>query len=66
MKASKRMEATIARMEKKWGKLNREYVVELNESNRVGRGYYDGCILTCDILKSLHIVVSHDGSSYYL
>jgi len=33
MKASKKMEATIARMEKKYGKLNREYFVENIISN---------------------------------
>ena len=64
LKSSKKMEATIARMEKKYGKLNRDYFVETIESNRVGRGFYDGCTLTCDILKSLHIVVAHDGTYY--
>ena len=66
MKASKKMEATIARMEKKYGKLNRDYFVEVREENRVGRGFYDGCTLTCDILKNLHIVVAHDGTYYTL
>lgn len=64
MKSSKKMEATIERMEKKYGKLNRDYFVETIESNRVGRGFYDGCTLTCDIIKSLYIVVSHDGTWY--
>lgn len=64
MKSSKKMEATIARMEKKYGKLNRDYFVEPIASNRVGRGFYDGCTLTCDILKNLHIVVAHDGTWY--
>ena len=64
LKSSKKMEATITRMEKKYGKLNRNYFVEAIESNRVGRGFYDGCTLTCDILKSLNIVVAHDGSYY--
>lgn len=62
MKSSKKMEATITRLEKKWGKLNRDYFVEPLERNRVGRGFYDGCTLTCDLLKSLYIVVSHDGT----
>lgn len=53
-------------MEKKWGKLNKDYFVETIESNRVGRGFYDGCTLTCDILKNLHIVVAHDGTWYQL
>lgn len=64
MKSSKKMEATIAKLEKKYGKLNSEYFVEAIESNRVGRGFYDGCTLTCDIIKSLNIVVAHDGSYY--
>lgn len=64
MKSSKKMEATIERLEKKYGKLNRDYFVEQIVSNRVGRGFYDGCELTCDILKGLHIVVDHDGTYY--
>ena len=66
LKASKKMQATIARMEKKWGKLNKDYFVETIESNRVGRGFYDGCTLTCDILKNLHIVVAYDGTYYQM
>lgn len=62
MKSSKKMEATIAKMEKKYGKMNRDYFVEQIESNRVGRGFYDGCELTCDTIKSLSIVVAHDGT----
>jgi len=64
MKTSKKMQATIARMEKKWGKLNKDYFVEAIVSNRVGHGFYDGCTLTSDILKGLHITVAHDGSYY--
>lgn len=64
MKASVKMQKAIARIEKMYGKLNKEYFVEQNPENRVGRGFYDGCELTCDILHSLKIVVSHDGSSY--
>lgn len=62
LKSSKKMEATIAKLEKKYGKLNRDYFVETIESNRVGRGFYDGCTLTCNILKNLNIVVAHDGT----
>ena len=62
MKSSKKMEATIARMEKKWGNLNRDYFVESIYRNRVGRGFYDGCVLTSDILMNLTIVVAHDGT----
>lgn len=61
LKASRKMEATIEKMEKKFGALNRDYFVEPIESNRVGRGFYDGCTLTCDVIKSLHIIVAHDG-----
>ena len=64
MKPSKKMEATIERLEKKYGKLNRDYFVEAIEANRVGRGFYDGCTLTCDIIQSLNIVVAHDGTYY--
>lgn len=66
MKQSKKMQATIDRLEKKWGKLNKNYFVEVLECNRVGHGFYDGCDLTCDILKNLHIVVAHDGTWYRL
>jgi hypothetical protein len=62
MKSSKKMERTIARLEKKWGKLNRDYFVEPIKANRVGRGFFDGCILTCNTLENLHIVVAHDGT----
>lgn len=62
MKSSKKMEATITKLEKKYGKLNRSYFVEVRQENRVGRGFYDGCDLTCDILKNLHLVVAHDGT----
>ena len=58
------METTIAKLEKKYGKLNKDYLVETIESNRVGRGFYDGCTLTCDIIQSLNIVVAHDGTWY--
>ena len=64
MKPSKKMEETIARMEKKYGKLNRDYFVENIVSNRVGGGFYDGCELTCNTIKSLCIVVAHDGTYY--
>lgn len=66
MKSSKKMEATITRLEKKYRKLNRYYFIEAREENRVGRGFYDGCDLTHDILKNLHIVVAHDGTWYRL
>lgn len=64
MKASAKMLAKIARYEKIYGKLNKDFFVEPIESNRVGRGFYDGCQLTCNILRSLNIIVSHNGDSY--
>lgn len=64
MKISKKMEATIAKLEKKYGNLNKDYFVENIISNRVGGGFYDGCELTCNTLKSLHIIVAHDGTYY--
>lgn len=64
MKKSVKMEKTIERLEKKYGKLNRDYFVENIVSNRVGRGFYDGCELTCDVIKSLYIIVAHDGTWY--
>ena len=64
MKISKKMETTIAKLEKKYGNLNKDYFVENIISNRVGGGFYDGCELTCNTLKSLHIIVAHDGTYY--
>lgn len=61
LKTSKKMQATITRLEKKWGQLNKEYFVEFYECNRVGRGFYDGCTLTSNIIKGLQIIVAHDG-----
>jgi hypothetical protein len=65
MKASKKMLAAIAKVEKKYGELDKYFFVEWNEANRVGRGFYDGCRLTCNILQSVNIIVAHDGTIYY-
>lgn len=62
MKSSVKMQKAIAKVEKKYGELNKEYFVELNPENRVGRGFYDGCELTCNIIQSLKIIVAHDGT----
>lgn len=64
MKASKKMLAAIAKCEKQYGELEKDFFVEPIESNRVGRGFYDGCQLTCKILKSLSIIVNHDGEIF--
>lgn len=63
MKASYKMRKTIEMIERKYGKLDKEYFVETIESNRVGRGFWDGCRLTSP-LKSVHIniIVAHDGT----
>lgn len=66
MKASKKMLAAIAKCEKKYGKLEKDFFVETIESNRVGRGFYDGCQLTCKIIHSLCIIVNHHGEIFKL
>lgn len=65
MKASKKMLAAIAKVEKKYGELDKEFFVERLETNRVGRGFYDGCQLTSNILQSVNIIVDHDGTINY-
>ena len=65
MKASKKMLAAIAKVEKKYGELDRYFFVEKNEANRVGRGFYDGCQLTSNILQNVNIFVAHDGTINY-
>lgn len=62
MKASKKMLAAIAKVEKKYGELDKDFFVERIESSRVGRGFYDGCQLTSNILQSVNIFVAHDGT----
>ena len=62
MKAAYKMKQTIKRLEKKYGKLNKEFDIEVFKINRRGGSFYDYCILTCSVLKSLHITVAHDGS----
>ena len=65
MKASKKMLVAIAKVEKKYGELDKEFFVERLETNRVGRGFYDGCQLTSNILQSVNIIVAHDGTINY-
>lgn len=64
MKVSKKMQSTIDRLERKYGKLEKSFGIELEPSNRVGRGFYDFCQLSCKLFQSLYIVVAHDGSYY--
>jgi len=62
LKASKKMQNSIARVEKRFGEMEKDYFVEHDEENRVGRGFYDGCQLTSHILQNINIVVAHDGT----
>lgn len=62
LKASKKMQNSIARVEKIFGEMEKDYFVEHDEENRVGHGFYDGCQLTSHILQNISIVVAHDGT----
>lgn len=64
MKASKKMLEAIAKCEAQYGELQKDFFVEPIEANRVGRGFYDGCQLTCKLLKSLSIIVNHEGETF--
>lgn len=65
LKVSYKMRKAIEKLEKKYGKLNKRFFVERDERERVGRGFYDGCELTDDIIQSRNIGVSHDGTICY-
>lgn len=62
LKVSAKMRKAIATLERKFGKLNKRFFVERNKGERVVRGFYDGCKLTCSIIQSLEFVVAHDGT----
>ena len=62
LKASYKMRKTIGRMFKIYGVMNKHYFIERMECNRVGRGFYDGCELTDDIIMGRKIIVAHDGT----
>lgn len=62
LKVSSKMRKAIAKLERKFGKLNKRFFVERNKGERVGRGFYDGCRLTFTFIKSLVFVVAHDGT----
>lgn len=62
LKVSSKMRKAIEKLERKFGKLNKRFLVERNEGERVGRGFYDGCKLTCSIIQNLDFVVAHDGT----
>ena len=62
LKVSSKMRKAIEKLEKKYGKMNKRFFVEMDERVRVGHGFYDGCQLTDDIIKSWNIIVAHDGT----
>ena len=62
LKVSSKMKKTIDKLEKKFGKLNKRFFIERDERVRVGKGFYDGCQLTDDIIKTRNIIVAHDGT----
>lgn len=62
LKISSKMKKAIEKLEKQYGKLNKRFFIERDERVRVGNGFYDGCQLTDDIIKSRNIVVAHDGT----
>ena len=62
LKISSKMKKAIVKLEKKYGKMNKRFFVEKDERVRVGHGFYDGCQLTDDIIKSRNIIVAHDGT----
>lgn len=65
LKASYKMRKAIEKLEKKFGKMNKRYFIERNESVRTGHGFYDGCQLTDTIIKGRNIIVAHDGTISY-
>ena len=60
LKASYKMRKAIERVEKKYGEMKKSFFVEIYESVRVGRGFYDGCELHCSILQKT-VIVNHFG-----
>ena len=60
LKASYKMRKAIERVEKKYGEMKKTFFVEIYESVRVGRGFYDGCELHCPILQKT-VIVNHFG-----
>jgi len=64
LRASYKMRKAIERVEKKSGGMDKHFFVERDECNRVGRGFYDGCILS-DRLLQRSIIVNHEGEIFY-
>lgn len=62
LKVSYKMRKSIEILERNYRKLNKRFFVERNKDVRVGRGFYDGCQITCPIIQSLEFVVAHDGT----
>lgn len=61
MKSSRKMMNGIAKVEKKFGEMQKSFEIEFDEVNRVGRGFYDYCDLYCPIMKKT-FTVAHDGT----
>lgn len=62
LKISRKMKKAIEKIEKKYGKLNKRFFIERDKRVISGNGFYDGCQLTDDIIKSRNIVIAHDGT----
>lgn len=69
MKVSYKMRKSIERIEKKFpylateeAKKRRRYGVEYLESNRVGRGFYDYCLIIDQYAGGERFAVGHNGT----
>lgn len=63
LKVSAKMQKAIEKVEKKYGEMEKRFFVEAIPSNRVGRGFYDGCELHCPILGRT-VIVNHNGEIF--
>lgn len=61
MKVSFKMKKAIARIEKKYGPMEKEYFNNVDENCSVP-GYWDGCELRWK--SSLHFLVNHEGEIF--
>lgn len=66
MKASYKMRKAIERYEKKAGPMQKDFFVESDPMNRVGRGFYDGCVLYSPGFPTLTRTVNHQGEIFNL
>jgi hypothetical protein len=58
LKVSVKMRRSIAKLEKKYGILEKRYG---SNTHPYHAKYYCWCELRCDILKSLHYTILHNG-----